>query len=264
MAERKFNELKMYFARPFDVGNGMQIKIPTIGDILNLKDADVTFYQMLNPWTTNPTSYRLELWDLGVDWNKITDFQLFLMLYKSCDPEASQLLFGDIDLQKFDLYEKKTPTLDENGEEVIQSEVVLYNKEQDIAITEEDYTLISQYLRTAFNIWPKVEKAKGKATKQAIIEEDRMNLEFKKSNGETNDNSSPLLPLVSSCVNHPGFKYKLEELESVNFVFFMDAVQRLQIYENTTALIKGAMGGFIDGSKIKKEDLNFMRSIRAS
>jgi len=38
MAE--FNALKMYFGEPYEVGNGMTLYIPTIGDILHLPDAD--------------------------------------------------------------------------------------------------------------------------------------------------------------------------------------------------------------------------------
>jgi len=40
----QFDRLKMYFGEPFDVGNGMTIYIPTIGDILRLEKSDTTFY----------------------------------------------------------------------------------------------------------------------------------------------------------------------------------------------------------------------------
>lgn len=67
--------------------------------------------------------------------------------------------------------------------------------------------------------------------------------------------------IVSSLVNHPGFKYKLKELKEVGVAEFYDSVKRLQIYEQSTALMKGMYSGFIDGSKIKPEDYNFMREI---
>ena len=47
----------------------------------------------------------------------------------------------------------------------------------------------------------------------------------------------------------------------VGIVEFMDSVQRLQIYESSTALMKGMYSGFLDTSKINKEELNFMRDI---
>jgi len=41
----------------------------------------------------------------------------------------------------------------------------------------------------------------------------------------------------------------------------MDSVQRLQVYESSTALLKGIYSGFVDASKIDKNELNFMREI---
>jgi len=41
----------------------------------------------------------------------------------------------------------------------------------------------------------------------------------------------------------------------------MDSVQRLQVYETSTALLKGSYSGFIDTSKINKDEFNFMRDL---
>jgi hypothetical protein len=41
----------------------------------------------------------------------------------------------------------------------------------------------------------------------------------------------------------------------------MDSVQRLQIYESTTALMKGMYSGMIDTKGLDKDALNFMRNI---
>ena len=75
---------------------------------------------------------------------------------------------------------------------------------------------------------------------------------------------SSLYPLVSSCINHPGFKHSLADLRDVGIFEFMDSVNRLQVYENTRALLAGSMSGFCDTSKIDRENFNFMRDISAS
>ena len=72
---------------------------------------------------------------------------------------------------------------------------------------------------------------------------------------------SGLLSLVSSCVNHPGFKYKLQELRDVGICEFMDSVQRLQVYESSTALLKGMYSGFISSKDVKPDNYNWMRSL---
>ena len=102
-----------------------------------------------------------------------------------------------------------------------------------------------------------VEKAKGKYTKQAIIDEEQMNYDRRKNEKY----QSTLLPLISSCLNHPGFKYTKKELPDVGIVEFMDSVQRLQIYESSRALLAGSYSGFVDTSKIDKSQFDFMRDI---
>ena len=252
----EFDELKMYFGKPFDVGNGMTIYQPTIGQILNIGEED--FYSMLYTFVGNPTMFRLQLWDMGIDWNKITSYDIFTSAVTGINKKVSDLLFGDLDFSGFALYGKNIEQINDNGETEIIQIPTLYNQSIDIEISREDYTLISEYLQVMFNIHPKVERAKGRATKEAIIEEDRMNLAMRQKEKQS---GSTLLPLISSCLNHPGFKYKLNELEDVGICYFMDSVQRLQVYESSTAVMKGMYSGFVDGSKIKPENYNWMRSL---
>lgn len=253
----KFDQLKMYFGEPFEVGNGIVIHQPTVGQILEVGESD--FYGTLYVFIANPTTYRVQLWDMGEDWNKWTDYQLFMLLIQSVRPEISNIIFGDVDFQGFKPYSKTTVVTNDDGEEEEVSVATLYNKETEMELSEENYTLIAEYLSVMFNIHPKIEHAKGKLTKQSIIEEEKMNIANRLKNGETEE--SGLLSLVSACVNHPGFKYKLQELREVGICEFMDSVQRLQVYESSTAMLKGMMGGFVDSSKISPDSYNWMRSL---
>lgn len=253
----KFDHLKMYFGEPFEVGNGLIIHQPTVGQILEVGEQD--FYAMLYVFISNPTTYRLQLWDLGIDWNKISSYTLFTMLIKSVDSNVAKVIFGDVDFKGFEIYAKTVQKTDDDGEETEVQIPTLYNTATEMELSEDDYTLISEYLQTMFNIFPKVEKAKGRSTKEAIIEEDRMNLAMRQKKDDSDDSS--LLSLVSACVNHPGFKYKLQELRDVGICQFMDSVQRLQVYESSTALMKGMYSGFVDGSKLNANDYNWMRSL---
>ncbi len=255
-----FDELKMYFGEPFEVGNGMTVYQPTIGQILEIGEEQ--FYAMLYMFIGNPTMFRLQLWDLGIDWNKVTSYDLFMNTVTSINKSVSDLLFGDVDFAGFGLYGKTVESVDENGEKQLSQAPTLYNKEMDLEISQDDFTIISEYLQVMFNIHPKIEKAKGRATKEALIDEDRMNLAMRQKN--KTDEGSTLLPLISACVNHPGFKYKLQELREVGICQFMDSVQRLQIYESSTAVMKGMYSGFVDGSKIKPDSYNWMKSLKTS
>ena len=259
----KISLLQLYFGDPYQVSDKIQVLQPTIGGILEYdkKFGESEFWSMLNVFIGNTTSYRLLLWDMGIDWNEISDFQLFSLLIKTLKVENTEILFGDLDLSSFDAYMKQIPSkekFDDKEESEPKQEMILWNPELDIEINEDIYNNIVLYIRTMFNIFPKVEKAKGKTTKKWIIEEDRMNL----ANAKKEDTTSTFLPLIESCCCHPGFKYKKNELREVGIYEFMRDVQRLQVYESTTALLKGMYSGFIDTKGIDKEEFDFMREIK--
>lgn len=251
----EFDELKMYFGEPYVIDcenarGSITIYEPSIGDIIQVGQDN--FFSTLNIFITNPTANRLFLWQAGVDWNTLSDFQLFCSLYKSIDNEISKLLFGDLDWSEFMLYTKEY----EDSEE---REVVLANINQNIEINEEVYEHIHQYLQKMFNMKPESELTDDKLLKEWWIRKDTIALQQKLKKKDKEEYS--LKSMISACVNHPGFKYKKNELREVGVCEFYDSVHRLQIYEQATACLKGLYSGMVDGSKIKPENYNFMKNI---
>ena len=248
-----FDMLQIYCGVPHTVdvptANGtIDIILPTVGDIVRV--GQKRFYETLNIFITNTTSYRLLLWKQGIDWKTLSDFELFCMLYQGIDDEIAGMLFKDIKFSDFTLYSKKI------GED---ETVVLYNQETDVEINEEVYQNIAQYLRIAFNTHPEEKITKDEGLKRGYIRKDESALKQAELSKDNNDSS--LQPLISACVNHPGFKYNLKEVMDISICEFYDSVKRLQVYENSTALMKGMYSGMIDGSKINPDSYNFMKSI---
>ena len=254
----EFDKLKLFFGDPYEIDiedaeGTITLSQPSIGDVVNL--GEKRFYGTLNAFTTNTTAFRLQLWEQGIDWNNISDFELFIMLIGTTDKEIYQTFLPDIDFSNFGLYQKQLP----DSEDKIK---VLYDADNKIEITEQVYFHMSQYLRTVFNIFPEEKITSDAIMKRWFIQKDKnelRNKEFKKKKGEEEDSS--LLPLIPACCKHPGFKYKSSELNELGVYQFYDSVKRPQVYESTTALQKGMYSGFMDSSKIKPEDYNFMRSI---
>lgn len=283
--------LRMYFCEPYQLKEGITIYQPHIQDIIDRGESE--FYNMVYIFIGNTTFYRLYLWHAGIDWNKISDFELFASMVTSLEPDDTKILFGDLDFRNFQLYQLNISKLpEEQQKQYIEKYVVpkknktntnnqdnknsnqkqdkhedkeeditawiLYNKELNIEITEKDYNNMVFYLRTMFGIFPKVEYAKGKTAKEMIIEEEEQKVKLAQKEDKS---ASVLFSLVSSCLNHPGFKYKKNELREVGIFEFMDSVNRLQIYESSTALLKGIYSGFVSAKNINKDEFNFMRDI---
>lgn len=241
-----FDKLKMYFGEDFNY-KGITISMPTIGDILKL--GEERFFHSLSPFIYNSTSIRVMLWENGIDWNNTRDIEVYgIMSGIISDKEGQKLLFKNSDFDNYVLMSMKNKET--------ENSFVLYNKTTEAILYENDFLVIAEYIREMLDIHPKTEKVKGKSAKSWVIQEDKMNAQ-----NQNKKNSSVLLPLVSTCVNYPGFKYKLEELRDVGIYQFMDSVKRIQKYEIGTAALKGCYSGFIDASKLNTETLNYMGDI---
>ena len=250
--EYNFDKLRMYFGEDYEV-KGIKISMPKMGDILRI--GEDKFYAGIAPFTDNSTSIRVLLWDLGKDWTQFSDIEIFSLLIQSVvnNKEPLNLLFKTIDIFDFELRQiKRVPEQEEY-------EFVLYSPKQDILLYEEDFMEMAEYIRELLNFHPKVEKPTNKTAKKWMIQEDKMNAIVEKA--QNKKHTSALLPLVSTLVNHPGFKYKLNELKDVGIYQFMDSVKRIQIYESSIALTQGSYSGFCDVSKIDKKQFDFMRQI---
>lgn len=247
----------MYFGDPYVVNvesaqGQLTLMQPTLDDII--KVGQEKFYQTLNILTTNTTQYRLTLWDMGIDWNTFSDFNLFLLLYKNLNADIMRHLIDGVDITTFEVYSRMVDD---------QETLVLCDPSLEIEINEEVYFHISQFFRRTFSVNPDEKLTKDPVMKEWFINKDRRQASIdqeKRDKGEEKDNG--LLPLISACVNHPGFKYDLKTIRDLTMCQFYDCVHRLQIYENTTAIMKGMYSGFVDGSKIKPEDYNFMKNIK--
>ena len=253
----EFDKLQMYFREPYivDVESAegqLTLYQPTIGDLVRI--GQKRFFQTVSVFTTNTTQNRLMLWDNGIDWNTMRDFDLFCSMISLIDPEVSKLFLGEINLSDFSLYNKK---IDD------KESPVLYDKVHNIEIDENVYFHISQYIRTLLNVNPDEKITNDAILKKWYIDKDRRQVKIDKEKADKGkvEEDTSLVSMISAYINHPGTKYKTNELREVGVYEFYDALQRLQIYEQSTALMKGMYGGMIDGSKIKSEEYNFMREI---
>ena len=245
-----FNPLRVYFGDDYVVNDRITIHQPSIQDFID-SDNESDIYHVIAPFTANTTGYRVQLWDMGIDWNKISNLELFSILIKTIDFKYSQLIFGNINFSTFNLYEKQ------NGNEKV---LTLYSPEMDLEIDEEIMNKMCKYIQFMFSSYPPEEEfTSSKTLKQELINNDKQKLLLRKKEG---DDGQSLLSMIAFYLNHPGCKYKKNELREVGYFEFMYNIQRLQIYESTRALFGGMYSGMCDLSKVDKNEFNFMRDVK--
>ena len=243
MTSLDVDDLKLYIGDDFVINNQIKVLQPTIRQIAEFGERE--FFSVVHTVTAIPSDMKANLDDMGLDWMEVDDFELFVMLSQTLTPDRTMLLFGDLDFSKLKPFNH--PHID--------GEIILADKESGILIDKMIYLKIVSYLRKAFNITPKIEKASNKMTKKILIEEDRKKIEFNKNKPF----KSFLLPLISSVKVKQG--YTKEYVLNMGYVEFMNDVARLQVIHNADHLLSACYAGTIDMQKINKQELNWLREL---
>ena len=236
------DELALYFGDPFVINDKISVLQPTVGQIADYGERK--YFSVVYTLTSLPRDMKSQLFDLGLDYEQVSDFDLFIMLAPTLSQDMTKLVLGDIDLTSLKPYMSN-----QNGMPV------LANKETGVVIDMLIYERIVNYLRKVHGLKKKIEHAGNKYTKKILIEEDRRNIELNKNKPY----KSFLTPLVSSVKCRMG--YTKDYVRNMQIYEFMDDVSRLQVINNADALLRGMYSGMIDTKKIDKKELNWMREL---
>lgn len=179
----------------------------------------------------------------NIDWNEISDYEAFLMRYRTFTKDLTKIIFGDLDLCEFKIFNRK-----DNGE------IVLYNALKDITIDRSIYEIVVKYLRKTHNLSKNVERAMTETTKIVLLEEAKEQFEM----NQDKEYKSVLLPLISRLTNMEGFKYGWTDVWDMKINAFMDAVSSIQHIKNANLLLFSGYSGFgVDLKKVSKDSLNY-------
>lgn len=242
MISMDVDDLKLYIGDDYIINDKIRILQPKIKNIAEFGEKE--FFSVLHTITAIPSDMKANLFDMGLDWMEVEDFELFMMLVQTLTPDRTSILFGDLDFSKLRPYRNN-----QNGD------IVLADKETGIIIDKMIYLRIVTYLRKAFNITPKIEKAANKMTKKILIEEDRRKNELNKDKPF----KSFLLPLISAVKVKQG--YTKDYVLNMGYVEFMNDLARLQVIENANHLLDGIYHGTIEGKKVNKSELNWLKEL---
>ena len=94
----EFDELKMWFCEPYKVNDYITIHQPSIGGIVEW--GEKRYYGMIHTLTCIPSDMKSQLYDAGIDYEQIQDYELFCILAKTLKQEDTEIIFGDLDLSK--------------------------------------------------------------------------------------------------------------------------------------------------------------------
>lgn len=234
--------LQLYMGYNYSINDKIVIKQPTMRDITDMGEQE--YFSMVHTLTANPTSMKAQLDSVGIDWNEIEDFDLFMMLAPNLEKEQTSILLGDLDLSALKPYRNH-----ENGD------IVLADPENDIIIDKLIYQRIVDYIRKMHNIKAEVKHAKNKFTKKAMIEYDRQQM----AANAAKEYKSYFVPVISTLQCKMG--WTKDYILNMGIVEYFEIVARMQIINNADHLLSGVYAGTVDIKKIDKKELNYMREL---
>lgn len=224
------------------------IRIPTVGEILD----DETLYNNITYiLSSTPFQQMVQLDDMGIDYTEITEWDLFaqniqiysytLLKYKEKLNELNendneylilkdaydsliksfQFVFGDLQIEGFDLYHDST--IDED---------ILYNKETNVRIDRLTYIEIANTIRK-INGYEYVKSKPGNETaKKYLIEKERKRLK----RAAKKPYESSLEKMVIALVNTSEFPYNYETCMDLSIYKFNQSFKQIQhkiTFDNT-------------------------------
>jgi len=240
------DKLMLISGNPITICDGLTILQPTLGEIRDY--GEESFYNTFWTMCSSPWDMPSVLDDAGINFMKISEWELFQSLVIGLRPEQTKLIFGDLDFTKFKLMKRTQP----DG----VTDIVLCDGE--LIIDEKIYKNFIQYIRAMIGFEHSGKKAGNETTRKLLIEDDRK--KRARNARQKKEYESVLFNGIISLVNTEEFKYNYHTIWDITLFQFTKSLVQIQGKKAACALLQGSMSGFCDTSKIPQIDFQWVYS----
>lgn len=231
--------LNLLYQNKFDINDRISIIVPTVGQILEDEDG---YYNLVSILTAMPVDYMVQLEDAGIDFTSINDYDLFLLMFGGLMQQDTSLIFGDLDLSKFEL-----AISEQNGKPI------LVDKENGIVIDRAIQGQIAATLRKIHRLEKNRRKPANDEAKKFMLERAREKIKRKNRKQD-----SQLESLVIAMVNTEQFKYDYESVKGLSIYQFNESVKQIIKKVDYEHRMGGIYAGTVDAKKMSQDDLNWL------
>lgn len=210
------------------------IRIPTVGEVLKNEQS---YYGLIYALTSSSFQYMVQLDDMGLDYTKVTDYQLFQIMFTVLSNTNMSIIFGDLITKGYELYIDNTNDTD-----------ILYNESLglDYKIDEFVYIKIADVLRKINNIKKDNSKPGNEEAKRYLLKKAR-----KRQRRNANKPYEPYLEkMVIALVNRPEFKYNYEQVMDMSIYKFNQSFKQIETSITFDKTMIGVYAGTVDTSKM--------------
>lgn len=232
--------INLLYKKEYPINQKISIRIPTVGEIV---EAEEDYYNMVSMLISMPIDMMVELDEVGIDFTKIDEYELFLLLFPSIKQMDTSLIFGDLDLEKFELMIRE-----DNGM------IVLIDKENDIVIDRAIAAQIALVLRKLHHFEKDNRKPANNDAKEYMLE--RAKAKAKRNKNRTR--KSQLEPLIIAMVNTEQYHYGFEETKNLTIYQFNESVRQIIKKVQYSNTMHGVYSGTISAKDLSQDDMNWL------
>lgn len=230
----------LLYGRSLPITEQISLAVPTVGEIL---DHEEDYYALVSMLTAMPIDFMVQLDDIGVDFTTINEYELFLILFNTIREMDTKLIFGDLDLSRFEL-----------AKHIESGMPVVYDEIDDIVIDRVVHTKIANALREMHHLEKDVRKPGNQEAKEYLLERARKKLKRRKKRRE----KSQLQQLIVAMVNTEQFKYDFNGVRELTIYQFNESVRQIQHKIDYDNKMHGIYAGTVDPKKINQDELNWL------
>lgn len=231
--------------RTYYVNQYIKVYSPEVYEVIDFGEDN--YYRVLNLFVRKPYDIAVELDDNGIDYQSITDWDLFVDTASQIPIEYSCILFGKFDFSKLKAY------VNDEG-----TKILVNQENPDIVIDEAIYRIIVTYLRYIHFISEKVEYDVGNSIAKKFLLE-RMRRKQKKAlkdylSGKKKRHSQ-LADMIKFCVNNAGFKYNYETVMNMKLNLLYESYFFLVHGDERRSVMYGVYNRTVDTSKMHDKSI---------
>lgn len=237
------DKLALISGDPINICEGITLLQPTLREIKEFGESQ--FYNVFWTFCSSPWDMPSTLDDAGINFMKISEWELFQNIVVSLPREQTSLVFGELDFSAFRLMKRSLDGKDD---------IVLFNGK--VIIDEDIYKQFISYVRAMIGFEHSGKKAGNEATRKILIQEDRK--QRKRNAGK--EYESVLYNGIITLVNTEECKYDYHTIFDMTLFQFTKSLVQIQGKKAACALLQGSMSGFCDTSKIPQKDFQWTYS----
>lgn len=237
-------DAKCYVSGKYRINDKIHIEFPTVREIM-FDIGEKKYWTAIYSIVSTPSDLIAQLDDRGLDWEKVADFDIFIMNF-ILNGDGIKVLLPMIDTTKF--------VLTENPD---SKEIILYDETNDITIDRNIYECIADYIRYAHGLKKNVIRAANAYTHRDLIEDAHDQIEIDKRKSKSH--KSQMKAYISYIIGSLG--YKVDDVLDMRINFFFDCVKRVNAIDTAQQMPFMIYYGMVDTSKREiKNSLDPMRS----